>query len=222
MKALSISLCPWCHCGEINSMFYDKFAIVYDKAIAPFEKRFLSNWRKETMSHLPENGNLLEIGAGTGLNFRFYPNCKHAVASELSCEMLSFAKTKITTENLSLTQTDAEKLPFADNSFDAALATLVFCAIPNPENAFSELRRVVKPGGRVVLLEHVRPSGLLGYVLDAISFFTVWLIEDHFNRETAKTATESGLRVLEVKKKFFGIVNLIICENNADTKTVRL
>jgi ubiquinone/menaquinone biosynthesis C-methylase UbiE len=201
-------------------MCYDKIAKNYDKAIAPFEKRFLSSWRKETLSHLPENGKLLEIGAGTGLNFRFYPNCSHAVASELSCEMLNFASAKITTDNLSLIQTDAEILPFNDNSFDAAFATLVFCAVRKPENAFCELRRVVKTGGKVILLEHVRPSGLLGYFFDIINYFTVWLIEDHFNRETVKTATGSGLRVLEVKKKIFGIVNLIICENTSETKTV--
>lgn len=192
------------------------FAVNYDKALAPFEGGFLSNWRTDTMSYLPENGHLLEVGAGTGLNLGFYPKCKHAVASE----MLSRAQQKVSSEFVSLIQTDAEKLPFADNSFDAAFATLVFCSIINPQNAFSELQRVVKNGGKIVLLEHVRPGGLLGYGFDLFSFFAVRLFEDHFNRETAKTATESGLSVLEVKAKFFGIVNLIICENNADSKTV--
>ncbi len=194
-------------------MCYDKFATNYDNAIAPFEKRFLSNWRKETLSHLPESENLLEIGAGTGLNFQFYPNCKNAVAAELSCEMLKFAKQKVENEYLSLIQIDAQTLPFADNSFDAAFATLVFCSIPNPEFAFFELRRVVKDGGKIVLLEHVRPGGLLGYVFDVISVFAVWLIEDHFNRDTAQSAANSGLEILEVRKKFLGIVNLIVCEN---------
>src|SRR5215210_164142 len=117
-------------------MIYDKLAERYDRAFAPFERRFLSAWRKETLSFLPENAKILEIGAGTGLNFRFYPRCRHAVAGEISLKMLEFAQEK--TDFIELVQTDAESLPFTENSFDAAFATLVFCSIPNPENAFRE------------------------------------------------------------------------------------
>ncbi len=197
-------------------MIYDRLAKGYDKSLAPFEKRFLAKWREETLSLLPENVNLLEIGAGTGLNFRFYPKCKHSVASEISCKMLRFAKEKNLNEKLSLVQTDAQILPFAANSFDAAFATLVFCAIPNPEKAFEELRRVVRKNGKIILLEHIRPKGLLGYFFDFLNIFTVRLIEDHFNRDTAKIAENSGLKILEVRKKAFGIVNLIICENKME------
>lgn len=191
-------------------MIYDKFAKDYDRAFAPLEKRFLSRWREETLSHLPENARILEIGAGTGLNFRFYPECQTAVASEISFKMLEFAGEK--NEFVNLVQADAESLPFAENSFDAAFATLVFCSIPNPENAFAELRRVVKPNGKIVLLEHIRPKGLLGYFFDFINIFTVVLFEDHFNRQTAQTAEKSGLKILEVREKAFGIVNLIVCK----------
>ena len=202
-------------------MIYDKFAKGYDKTLAPFEKRFLSEWRKETLSFLPEDANLLEIGAGTGLNFRFYPNCKHAAASEISPKMLAIAKEKNENENLSLVQADAETLPFAANSFDAAFATLVFCSLANPEKAFAELKRVVRNNGKIILLEHVRPEGLAGYFFDFLSIFTVCLIEDHFNRETAKIAEISGLKILDIRKKAFGIVNLIVCEN-AEKTCVRI
>ncbi len=191
-------------------MIYDKFAKGYDKAFAPFERRFLSNWRRETLSYLPENSRILEVGAGTGANFRFYPQCRHAVASEISLKMLEFAKEK--TDSIELIQTTAETLPFAENTFDAAFATLVFCSINKPENAFLELNRVIKPNGKIILLEHIRPKGLLGYVFDALNIFTVALIDDHFNRQTAKIAERSGLKILEVKEKAFGIVNLIVCE----------
>lgn len=193
-------------------MNYNKFARGYDKAFAPFEKRFLKKWRAETLALLPENANLLEIGAGTGLNFEHYPKCKHSVASEISCGMLKCAKEKKQTQNLSLVQTDAQKLPFDENTFDAAFATLVFCAIPNPEKAFNELQRVVKKSGKIVLLEHVRPKGLSGYFFDVLNIFTVALIEDHFNRETAQIAEKTGLKILQIKEKAFGIVNLIVCE----------
>jgi ubiquinone/menaquinone biosynthesis C-methylase UbiE len=192
-------------------MIYDKFARGYDSALAPFEKRFLSNWRRETLSRLPENARILEIGAGTGTNFQFYPPCSAgAVASEISLRMLEFARQK--TNSIQLVAASAEALPFTENSFDAALATLVFCSVPKPDEAFAELRRVVKPNGKIVLLEHVRPAGLLGFVFDFLNLLTVALIEDHFNRQTAKLAEESGLKILEVKRKAFGIVNLIVCE----------
>lgn len=196
----------------LPSMIYDRIAKGYDKALAPFEKRFLSRWRRETLSFLPENARILEIGAGTGANFKFYPTSKCAVASEISVKMLELARNK--TNQIRLVQANAETLPFAANSFDAAFATLVFCSIPNPSNAFAELRRIVKPNGKIVLLEHVRPNGLSGYVFDFLNIFTVALMEDHFNRQTAKLAENSGLKILEVKQKAFGIVNLIVCENN--------
>lgn len=191
-------------------MFYDKFAKGYDKALAPFEKSFLGRWRAEALSYLPDNARILEIGAGTGLNFKHYPNCKHAVASEISIKMLETAKLK--TSKIELIQTDAEILPFPDDSFDAAFATLVFCSIQNPQKAFAELQRILKAKDKIILLEHVRPNGLLGYVFDVLNVLTVAFFEDHFNRQTAKLAEESGLKIVDVKSKAFGIVNLIICE----------
>ncbi len=191
-------------------MIYDKYAEGYDKALAPFEKCFLDGWRAETLSYLPKNAKILEIGAGTGLNFKHYPNCRHAAASEISIKMLEVAKTK--TSSIQLIQTDAEKLPFPDNYFDAAFATLVFCSIPNPKKAFAELRRVLKAKGKIILLEHIRPNGLFGYLFDVLNILTVALFEDHFNRRTAEIAADSGLKILKVKQKAFGTVNLIICK----------
>lgn len=191
-------------------MIYDKFAAGYDRALAPMEKRFLSRWREETLSYLPENARILEIGAGTGLNFRFYPPSRRAVASEISMKMLARAKEK--TATIRLVQADAEILPLAADSFDAAFATLVFCSIPRPETAFAEIKRVVKNSGRVVLLEHVRPPNPAGYFFDLVNLATVPLFEDHFNRPTARLAANSGLKILEVREKAFGIVNLIVCQ----------
>ena len=189
-------------------MIYDKFAPGYDKLFAPLEQRFLSRWREEALAFLPENSAILEIG--TGLNFKFYPPCRRAVAGDISGRMLLYAKEKTTA--IDLVQADAQILPFEANTFDAAFATLVFCSIPDSKKAFAELRRVVSTGGRVILLEHVRPFGALGYVFDLINIFTSRLIGNHFNRRTAKLAEDAGLKVVEIRKKMFGIVNLIVCE----------
>ena len=124
--------------------------------------------------------------------------------------MLQVAKGKRRENHL--IQADAQSLPFGESEFDAAFATLVFCSVPQPEAAFTELGRVVRHGGRIVLLEHVRPEGILGPVFDILDKATVSIADDHFNRRTARIAEESGLKLLEVRKKLAGIVNLIVCE----------
>ncbi|HUQ31974.1 MAG TPA: methyltransferase domain-containing protein [Pyrinomonadaceae bacterium] len=196
-----------------KGLIYDRLASRYDRVIAPLERRFLARMRAETLARLPPDSSILEIGAGTGLNFPFYPRAALGAASELSCEMLKIAAGKSKPERVHLVQTSAERLPFADASFDAAFATLVFCSIASPEEAFHELRRVVRSGGTIVLLEHVRPKGLMGYFFDALSVLTVALFDDHFNRRTDQQASRAGLQLISVEPHMLGIFNLIVCRN---------
>ena len=192
---------------------YDRVADAYDRAMRPLERLCLARWRAAALSELPAHGRLLEVGAGTGLNFRHYLPGARGAAVELSGEMLRHARQK--TERpagVALVQARAEQLPFADHSFDAALATLVFCSVESPARAFAELRRVVRAGGRVVLLEHVRPDNLLAPLFDLLNFCTVRLCEDHFNRRTARAAEAAGLRVVRVRSHLLGAVQLIVCE----------
>lgn len=203
---------------------YDACAPHYDRALRPLERLLFRRLRAATLHALAADNNsgsdndngsggrLLEIGAGTGLNFAHYPRHAHGAATEPSREMLRRAREKARPAGVRLVQNSAEALPFADDSFDAAFATLVFCSVASPPQAFAELRRVVRAGGRVVLLEHVRPAGLLGHLFDALSFFTVRLFADHFNRRTAEAATRAGLRLLRVEPHALGIIQLIICE----------
>jgi phosphatidylethanolamine/phosphatidyl-N-methylethanolamine N-methyltransferase len=192
---------------------YDRCAPNYDRLIAPLERKFLARWRAQTLAAIPVDSRILEVGAGTGLNFPFYPRAARGVASEPSYEMLKIARGKNRPEGLHLVQSSAERLPFPDASFDAAFATLVFCSVASPRDAFLELRRVVRPGGQIVLLEHVRPNGLLGYFFDALSLLTVLLFDDHFNRRTAEEASRAGLQLLRVERRALGIINLIVCRN---------
>ncbi|MFL6211921.1 MAG: class I SAM-dependent methyltransferase [Pyrinomonadaceae bacterium] len=192
---------------------YDKLAARYDQALAPFERWFLARWRADVFSQLPPRSRILEVGAGTGLNFRHYPPDGYGVATELSREMIKCALHKPERPaQVALVQCRAEQLPFADGVFDAALATLVFCSVASPPQAFMELRRVVRRGGRVVLLEHVRPDNLLAPLFDLLNVCTVRLFDDHFNRRTALEATGAGLRVVRIKPRLLGAVQLIVCE----------
>lgn len=194
---------------------YDRFAAHYDRAISPLERRLLARLRAETLGALPANSRILEIGAGTGLNFPYYPPAASGAATELSREMLRRAQAKKRPPGVHLVRNNAERLPFADASFDAACATLLFCSIASPAAAFAELRRVVKPGGRIALLEHVRPPGALGWLFDLLNLLTVPLFDDHFNRRTAAEAQRAGLQTLRVEQRARGIINIIICENTA-------
>jgi ubiquinone/menaquinone biosynthesis C-methylase UbiE len=199
--------------AQTKPAIYDRLAGHYDRAIAPLERIFLARLRAQALKELPTESLILEVGAGTGLNFPFYPRGAHGVASEFSCEMLKVARGKNRPASIYLVQTSAEQLPFPNDSFDAAFATLVFCSLPSPQNAFLELRRVVRPGGSLVLLEHVRPKGLLGYCFDALNVLTVALLDDHFNRRTAEEASRAGFQLLRVERRALGIFNLIVCRN---------
>ncbi|HEX6043986.1 MAG TPA: class I SAM-dependent methyltransferase [Pyrinomonadaceae bacterium] len=189
---------------------YDDFAEHYEGVMSPLQRWGLAGLRVEVLRSLPA-GRVLEIGAGTGLNFVHYPPDAHGVATEFSREMLKIARDKPRPPRVQLLQNRAEELPFQNDSFDAAFATLVFCSVESPLRAFGELRRVVRPGGMVVLLEHVRPRGILGPLFDLLNVFTVRLFDDHVNRRTAKLVSEAGLEVVDVKSRLLGIVNLIKC-----------
>ena len=190
---------------------YDKIAPNYENAVRPLDRWFLGRLRESTLRYLPDDARVLEIGAGTGLNFVFYPMNCWGVATEPSREMLRIAGKKRRPENVRLVQSSAEHLPFQDNSFDAAFATLVFCSLTSPDQPFSEIRRVLKPAGMLLLLEHVRPDGLLGPIFDLLNLITVPLFNDHFNRRTAMAACAAGLEVVKIEKSMLGIINLIVC-----------
>jgi ubiquinone/menaquinone biosynthesis C-methylase UbiE len=179
--------------------------------MGPLDRWFLARLRATTLGYLPEGARVLELGAGTGLNFVFYPTNTVGVAIEPNSEMLRIASEKRKLNHVLLVQSCAEQLPFKSNSFDAAFATLVFCSLARPAEAFSELRRVVRSGGTVILPEHVRPNGLLGPVFDLLNLFTVPLFDDHFNRRTAEEARVNGLELLKVERSLLGVINLIAC-----------
>ena len=116
---------------------YDTFAAYYDRVMSPLERWLFARLRSKIFASLPQDANLLEVGAGTGANFSFYPGTTQATASELSFKMIEKARNKETSKRVRIVQSCAEQLPFADDSFDAAVATLVFCSVNSPNEAFA-------------------------------------------------------------------------------------
>ncbi|WP_251028968.1 class I SAM-dependent methyltransferase [Bacillus sp. ISL-18] len=133
-----------------------RFAEWYDFFMRPLEKRKFKRIREDLLSKA--KGHVLEIGSGTGINFPLYKSVEKVVAAEPSTYMIykSQDKLKQSSVNIELVKADAEKLPFADNSFDTVVATLVFCTIPNPNQAMKEMLRVCKPEGKLLFFEHVK------------------------------------------------------------------
>ena len=127
------------------------FANWYDFFMNPLEKKKFKRIRKELLSNA--SGNVLELGSGTGINFPYYEKVETVTAIEPSQHMIerSQAKRKQAVVPIEIVQASAEELPFAANTFDTVVATLVFCTIPNPEKAILEMKRVCKSGGKILL-----------------------------------------------------------------------
>jgi ubiquinone/menaquinone biosynthesis C-methylase UbiE len=133
------------------------FSAFYDRAMRATEEAGLHRMRGELLAGA--TGRTLEIGAGTGANLGLYPAAVTDLAlAEPDEYMLKQLRAKVEGEGLAvrLAQAPAESLPFEDASFDTAVVTLVLCTVPDPAAALAEAARVLRPGGRLLFLEHVR------------------------------------------------------------------
>jgi ubiquinone/menaquinone biosynthesis C-methylase UbiE len=134
------------------------FAAGYDRIMAGTEKATLRRHRKALIGQA--HGRVLEIGGGTGANLSFYDDVEALTITEPERPMLRRLERRLRERSLAATalQAPAEDLPFADDSFDVAVSTLVLCTVDDQPRAVRELRRVLKPGGRLLFIEHVRAT----------------------------------------------------------------
>ena len=192
---------------------YDRIAPIYDLMEVFAERRFVP-WREKLWSLIPDR-RVLELGVGTGKNFAYHPSGAEVTGVDLSERMLAQAQQKAEKlgYSIKLREMDAQKLDFAENSFEAATATFVFCSVPDPVVGLSELARVVKPGGRIVLLEHVRVDrpAMVGKLMDWFDPLVVRMMGAHINRRTADAVRRAGLEVERVEDLAArGLVKLIV------------
>lgn len=196
---------------DITRRRYNRIASVYDQMEWFVEKNIFRKWRKLLMDQV-RGEKVLEIGVGTGKNIPYYPSKTNISAIDLSENML--AKAVRQADNISRSVDfqvmDVESLTFPDNSFDTALATFVFCSVPDPVNGLRELGRVVKPGGDIWLLEHVRVNRpIIGTLMDLFNPLIVRMMGANINRHTVENVEIAGLKIISVTDLQGKLVRLI-------------
>lgn len=190
---------------------YNRVAPLYDFMENIVERSRYSEWRGLLWSKV-EGTKVLEVGVGTGKNFTYYPPDVEITAIDFSEKMLDRARQKAERDKIRvhLEQMDAQDLKFDDNTFDTVAATFVFCSVPDPIKGLREVERVCKPGGKVILLEHVLSANrILSWIMNLYNPLVVRIAGANINRRTADNVAKSGLKVENITNLAAGIFLLI-------------
>ena len=170
-RALSVTAVE----NDFVERVYEKLSKVYDVIFGPT----LHPGRVTALERMGirPNDRILEVGVGTGINTSMYPRNCHVTGVDLSSSMLEKARERVAREglrNVRLLEMDAQNLTFADDSFDIVYAPYLVSVVPDPVQVAREMRRVCKPGGKIIILNHFRSANLVLSRLErAISPFTV-------------------------------------------------
>ena len=206
---------------------YPRFAAFYNRMMSqPVVRHQFDPWRRETAGQA--YGVVLEVGAGGGQNFPFYASTRvvHVVAVEPDEAMLVEARRSLAAASVPITLTRApvEALPFPDAQFESVVVTLVFCSVRDPARGLREIWRVLKPGGCLLLLEHVRAQGKVaaGIQHALVPLTTHYMGNCHWNRDTGAAVLEVGFRVTQVQKKSRGLQPMLLLHaTRPQTRTER-
>jgi ubiquinone/menaquinone biosynthesis C-methylase UbiE len=183
------------------------FSAVYTAMGRLVELSEFADIRRRLLSRA--TGRVIEIGTGPGFNFRYYPEAvTEVVATEPDPNMLRRAKRAATDGRfpIRLRRAHAEDLPFDDGSFDVAVSTLVLCSVQQPDRALSQIRRVLKPGGTLLFIEHVRSgdprmAGWQDRLQPVWGFFAGGC---HANRDTEPAIRAAGFEIESLRYFSFG------------------
>lgn len=190
---------------------YDQVAQRYDTIIALAEKLLLGDGRQWVAAQA--RGQVLEIAIGTGRNLPFYSSETHVTGIEISPAMLQIARQRAAAlhRDVGLMVGDAQTLPFADASLDTVVATLALCSIPDDQRAVSEAKRVLRPGGRFLLLEHVKsPLRPVQAIQQLLAPLFVRFYADHLLREPLDVVARAGFVVDRLERSAWGIVERLV------------
>ena len=181
--------------GRLNSWF---LAVAEEPMHREYGKR-----KQRIFGELPPV--IVELGPGSGANFRYYPRGTKVIAVEPNPMMLKrmYAKAAEHGVEIDLRHAGAEGMEVESESSDLVVSTLVLCSVRDPAQVLSEVRRVLRPGGRFAFLEHVaaEPDTRLRKVQEAIQSPWHWLGEGcHLNRDTARTIEDAGFADLDLDR----------------------
>jgi ubiquinone/menaquinone biosynthesis C-methylase UbiE len=190
---------------------YNRISFYYNIMEWPMECLRFAAWRKRLCNKL-SGPSILEAGVGTGKNIPYYPEGASVTAIDFSPHML--ARARIAARHLhrkvEFLEMDIQRLDLQSHAFDTVFATFVFCSVPDPVKGLAELRRVCKPDGRLLLLEHVRPGNyLLGKLFDALNPLTVRATGANINRRTIKNIVKAGWRIQMLQPLALDIVQSV-------------
>ncbi|HEX8700801.1 MAG TPA: class I SAM-dependent methyltransferase [Myxococcaceae bacterium] len=169
-------------------------ALLYDAVMAPLGWMGLNQARQRLVSRV--QGKVLEVGTGTGLALPSYPpGVESITAIDIDAEALERARKRRPGAELVLA--NVQELPFADGSFDFVISSLVFCSVEEPARGLAEIHRVLKPGGELHMLEHVRsPHARFAHLQDRLTPAWCWMTGGcRLNRETFSLVQAAGFEV---------------------------
>ncbi|HEV7476206.1 MAG TPA: class I SAM-dependent methyltransferase [Burkholderiales bacterium] len=178
-------------------------AAVYDRFMKTSEEACLGKWRAELLADL--SGEVLEVGAGTGSTLSLYPKAvTRLVMAEPDPHMRRRLREKPRPAGVEVSDASLEKLPFDDRSFDAVVCSLVLCSVRDQKAALAEIARVLRPGGRLVFLEHVAADGKPDRLKWQGRIEPVWkhlMGNCHLTRRTEAAIVAAGLRIERIERE---------------------
>ncbi len=182
----------------------------YDLLLAPFERLAIGKWRRSLWQRVTGR-RILEVGVGTGRNIPYYPQGIKVTAIDRHAGFLARAHRRKARlgHPVVLKWGDVHRLPFDDEVFDCVVASFLFCSVEYPNVGMREILRVLRPGGRFIVLEHGRASGLLGRFMDILARPLYRLTGDHIGRDATQLARAVGFRRLEVEPVWLDVIKII-------------
>jgi ubiquinone/menaquinone biosynthesis C-methylase UbiE len=186
---------------------WEREAPTYDWRMGFFEKVLFGDGRQWVCSQA--HGEVLEVAVGTGRNFAFYPEGVRLIGIDLSLAMLEIARKKANELGLDadLREGDAQELPFPHASFDAVVCTLSLCTIPDDRRAVAEMKRVLRPRGRLLLLDHIRASSKVWLAVQRVLEPLSWKSScEHLLRRPLEHVVAEGFEVERRERYKAGVV----------------